>query len=280
MLNDIGSPQVINCVFILNSASVGGAGIADYGNSAPYVVNSRFLFNSTAGGGGGILDYNSSANIVNCLFNNNVASDQGGGINEENSTSTIVNCTFSANSGVYGGAVAYVLGSGSLFNSILWGDSSAHGELYVSSATPVVTYCDIQGGYSGGSNILTSDPLFIPGNNLYELQPGSQAVNYGNYTAAAFVDAVVGVNTDLAGAPRTHSGQIDLGATETQVYYVDATATGTGDGSSWANAITSLTVALNTVQTIENNANIIGGGLPIPVHMYVAKGVYYPNPLT
>src|ERR1019366_4466048 len=87
-------------------------------------------------------------------------------------------------------------------------------------------------------------------------------------------DAIVGVNTDLAGAPRTHSGQIDLGATETQIYYVDQAASGTGDGSSWANAFTSLATAVNTVQTIENNAYSVGAGLPIPVHMYVAQGVY------
>ena len=56
-------------------------------------------------------------------------------------------------------------------NTILWGDSATDGpEIYIQgSASPTVSYCNIEGGWEGVGNI-DIDPLFRdPGNDDYHL---------------------------------------------------------------------------------------------------------------
>jgi hypothetical protein len=81
--------------------------------------------------------------------------------------------------------------SPNLTNCILWGDAPQ--EAYVSTGTPVVTYCDIQGGYTGVGDI-NLDPLFVdpdgPDNdpatwedNDYRLAAGSPCIDAGMNSA-------------------------------------------------------------------------------------------------
>ena len=101
MLNDVGSPTVVNCRFINNRAAT-GAGMANLNGSRPIVNDSAFTSNETVsvfgegigGPGGGV--YNSEGSDAlfrNCLFLQNSASD-GGGIYNEFSSPTVENCSF------------------------------------------------------------------------------------------------------------------------------------------------------------------------------------------
>ncbi|MBM3239033.1 T9SS type A sorting domain-containing protein [Candidatus Poribacteria bacterium] len=63
-------------------------------------------------------------------------------------------------------------------NCILWEDSGV--EIYNYESTPTVTYCDVQGGYTGTGNI-NADPLFVdPSSGDYHLQPGSPCIDAGD----------------------------------------------------------------------------------------------------
>jgi hypothetical protein len=106
-----------------------------------------------------------------------------------------------------------------LTNVIMWGNTaSSSAEISHSGGTLTVTYSNIQGGYSGTTNI-NADPLFVdadgPDNivgtlddNL-RLQSDSPSINAGNNAAVP-----TGVTTDLEGKPRIQNGTVDMGAYE------------------------------------------------------------------
>ena len=109
-------------------------------------------------------------------------------------------------------------------NCILWGDTPD--EIYNYSASPVVTYSDIQGGWGGAGNI-DAAPCFVDANNPdpnvwnLRLSYDSNCIDAGNNKAVPSA-----VTTDLDGNPRfvddpetddTGSGTppiVDMGAYE------------------------------------------------------------------
>ena len=132
------NPTINSCVIAGNAAVYEGGGIHLYFNSYPTIANCLIVGNSSSGGGG-IYCYRSEPSITNCTIVDNFASSVGGGIyyDSVNSSPTVTNC-------------------------ILWGDSPQ--ETFVLSGTPILSYCDIQGGWFGtGWNILDEDPLFVSG---------------------------------------------------------------------------------------------------------------------
>jgi len=97
----------------------------------------------------GIVSYQSSPLIKRSLFVKNSYA-----VLSESSQEVITNCTFSMND--Y--AILSLNSSLSISNCILWGDE---GEIRTGTPPyPNVTYCDIQGGYSGEGNI-DEDPQFV-----------------------------------------------------------------------------------------------------------------------
>ena len=96
---------------------------------------------------------------------------------------------------------------------------------------------------------------------LPDLSAGSPAINAGNNA-----DVPSGVTTDLAGNPRIIDGVVDMGAYESPAIpaiFVDASATGNDDGSTWADAYTTLTEALANDSSLER--------------IDIAAGTYYPT---
>jgi hypothetical protein len=156
------SPTVTDCTFSANLA-VGGAGMSNWDSSSPVVTSCVFSANSATGNGGGMHNRNnSSPTVTNCTFSTNSTTNNGGGMhNRNNSSPAVTNCTFSGNSAVTeGGGMRNVVScSPAVTNCVFWGDTpdEIHDD---DSSVPVVTYCDVQGGYPGTGNI-NADPLFV-----------------------------------------------------------------------------------------------------------------------
>jgi hypothetical protein len=195
-----------------------GGGMCNIGSSP---VLSNCVFEGNWGYvAGGMLNWSANPVIDNCIFINNAA-DSGGAIyNYENANPWIISCTISDNSaGGGGGIINDTSGNPVITNTILWGNNSSDGLQIVNySSSPVVTYCDVEGGYAGSGNI-NLPPLFIDaGNGDLRLQTGSPCIDTGSNAAVGPASAM-----DLAGEPRIIDGNcdansiVDIGAYE---YYM------------------------------------------------------------
>ena len=98
-------------------------------------------------------------------------------------------------------------------NTILWGNTATTGaQIYNVSSTPSIIYSVVQGGYAGGTVIITADPkLGSLGNyggftQTIPLLAGSSAIDTGN-------DAVCPA-TDQRGVTRPQGRHCDIGAFE------------------------------------------------------------------
>jgi parallel beta-helix repeat protein len=185
MYNAQSSPMVSSCTFSNNSASNGGGGMYNYDNSSPTITNCIFSNNSATWGGGIQNRIDSSPTVTNCVFYNNTATGWGGGMNNDESSPTITNCTFSNNSATIGGnGMSNGESSPTVTNCIFW-DS---GDEIAGDILTTVTYCDIQGGYSGEGNI-NANPMFIdPAVNDYHLKASSPCIDTGTNMGAPTED--------------------------------------------------------------------------------------------
>jgi predicted outer membrane repeat protein len=206
-------PEVKNCTFSKNTASDRGGGIQTK-NSA--VVSACTFTENSAVDGGGMFCTGFAPKVTNCTFSGNTASGQGGGINNYwLASTTIMNCTFSGNGANQGGNMANLDSSPAVTNSIFW--SSAVGEEIFNDATsnPVLSHCVVQGGYPGGTEIITGDPKIGPladngGLTLtHALLSGSSALDRGTSAGAP--------STDQRGVSRPQGSGYDIGAFELAV---------------------------------------------------------------
>ncbi len=181
-------------------------GVYNTNSSSPTITNNTITGNTTYGIRNTI---SSSPTISN---NIHTASTTAGIRNYFFSSPTITNNPITGNT-TYG--IRNYSSSPTVTNSILWDNGQ---EIYNSNSTPVVTYSDIEGGYTGTGNIDT-DPQFVnPGAGDYHLQSGSPAIDAGDNTA------VPGwLTTDFEGDPRIWGAAVDMGADEYYVSMVTAT---------------------------------------------------------
>jgi predicted outer membrane repeat protein len=217
-VNDPSDPTVTGCTFSENTAD-DGAGMANLGDSQPTLADCRFLENHALGGGGGLAHSGGGMTITDCVFRGNTAADDGGAIWSSRGYSPITNCTFIGNSADATGGVYSCCGSWPVItNCLFWDNAPAQvfGDMDV-------TYCTVQGGYPGATNI-DADPLLVdPGQGNFRPGIGSPAVDAGHNWAIAGLTA-----TDLNGDPRFAAGAagsatgcgapvvVDMGACEFQ----------------------------------------------------------------
>jgi len=229
--NNSSNPILTNVTFSGNStAGCCGGGMTNFSNSNSRLINVIFRGNSAANYGGGLINSASTATLINVLFSGNKAtnvSGYGGGLsNNDSSHSTLINVTFSGNqAGSSGGGLYNVNGGVStLVNSIIWGNAAITGsQIYNSdSSASLITYSDVQGGYTGTGN-LNVDPNFVApiaataspttiGN--YRLQAASYAIDAGNNLS-------VTVSTDLDNHPRIMGDAVDMGAYEAAARWIN-----------------------------------------------------------
>ncbi|MDH4238563.1 MAG: hypothetical protein OEW48_03265 [Phycisphaerae bacterium] len=160
MYNYSGSPTLINCTFIGNSAVRDGGGMFNGGQSNPTLTGCIFRGNSSIYEGGAISNRTSSPTITNCSFIDN-SSNHGGGISSWPGSPVVSDSTFSSNSAELGGAVFNYDSISTLTNCIFsynYAEEVGGAICNLSTAVPLVQ--DNSGSLGGGTNIAKSIPLF------------------------------------------------------------------------------------------------------------------------
>lgn len=265
--HDNSSPVITHCIFIKNSATLGGA-VYNKNLSSPNITFSRFSGNRAAYSGGAINNRtNASPAITNCVFIGNSANFGGAIDNSEQSSPIITNCSFSGNvNDQADGAAIYNTQQSSplLINCIIWGNTAAIVNKF--GASPVVNFSIVEGGHGGTGNI-NIDPQFVLQPPIVQGTSGDLRLQTCSPAQDAGNDAANSTITDMAGNARKF-GAIDMGAYELQAAksttrYLDVNATGSGDGSSWANAFTNLGTALAQLKDCYTTDTLL-----------IAKGTY------
>lgn len=296
-------PTFVNCQFYDNYALSGGAVYNDAsfgGDASASFVNCRFQGNSGGYYGGAV--YNYAANngyiqtaLYNCLLTGNYAGFEGSAIMNYGSGgdvgSKLVGCTVAGNfnySTVASAIETSASGGANLSvfrNSIIWGNQAWAGmpaAIFDATGSSLVENCIVEGGFSGGTNVSSADPKFLARINPlsagvilvpntegdYRLAPNSPAINAGDSTLM-----LSGLNVDFAGNDRVSGSNVDLGCYETTswlpntatIIYVNHTATGANNGSSWTDAFTDLRSALTYARAAAYNSQV-----------WVAGGTYRP----
>ncbi|MBN1815719.1 MAG: right-handed parallel beta-helix repeat-containing protein [Sedimentisphaerales bacterium] len=179
------------------------------------IVDCIIRDNVNEAGCGGIYCLGGSPSIINCTVQGNLGY-QGAGIACFYSPATINNCTIVDNgtiqppggTGGKGSGLYCLYSAATVSNSILWNNSPV--QIHAIGGTgslPILSYCDVQGGYAGTGNV-NLDPEFVEsGEGEYRLKETSPCLNRGN-------NSVHTLPADQDGKPRIQYGQIDVGAYE------------------------------------------------------------------
>ncbi len=148
------TPSIMRNIIIDNIADQSGGGISCWSNANALIVGNLIKGNSAVQFGGGIM-CSSNSNpliLINTVVGNSANSD-GGGLSAWSSNPTVA-------------------------NTIFW-DNNVGGVNNEISGTAIVTYCDIEGSWSGEGNI-DCDPQFCdPSAGNYHLDPASCCAGSG-----------------------------------------------------------------------------------------------------
>ncbi|MHC4703668.1 MAG: right-handed parallel beta-helix repeat-containing protein, partial [Planctomycetota bacterium] len=168
LVNEYGSPQIIDCTFIANSARFHGGAIYNY-HSSPTLLNCAFIGNS--GRGGGVYSYQSHPILVNCAFTAN----SGEGMRNVRSNPILTDCTFTENVDI---AMSCDDSDPNLIGCVFIRNSGGRhgGAMYCRSSNPILTECtfiensaDYSGGavYFSGGNPVLNNCTFIDNSAAY-----------------------------------------------------------------------------------------------------------------
>ncbi len=289
--------RLVDCTFIVNSADSGGAVAASQGTVN--TANCRFLQNDASVQGSALWAINSATGgITNVEFSGNtsaaatVSAELGGVL-------FLRGCTIADNQGA--AAATTSPAAVALLNCIV--DTGTQIPLVAGAGSTISASFTCFHGPStpSGSGNIFVDPLFrnplgpdgVAGteDDNHRLLGNSPCLdransnNVGLDTLDLDGDGITSENVpfDLDGNPRRTDDQLaadlgggaaphpDMGAYELDrgaIWFVDASASGTNDGFSWANAFTSLQSALTA------QADVKFGG---PAEIWVADGTYVPS---
>lgn len=289
-------PTFINTTISNNVASGRGGGVSI--DSWTYAIFIDCIFDSnecTNGKGGAIYnDFSGNPYLENCLFVNNY-SQSGGAIGNDGASNPVIsNTTFYNNTASEEGAVLYQ-GSGPfndpiVMDSVLWGNYCDQGQVSVynwNECNPLIEYSIVQDGYDG-QGVVDVDPLFVDADNMdFNYEEDSPALSAASDGGAIGFDADLIDNrteedyqelTQYLQSITNESVIIEMDFTNpidssqasdiSSLVYVDADASGSSDGSSFANAFTSLQDAIDYAgAAYELNET--------DVEVWVAEGTYY-----
>lgn len=205
---NIQNQTVANCLFSGNYGFNGG-GIC-CGGSSLNLINLAFVSNQSPHVGGGVCSQGSSLVITNVTFSGNLAGAGGGIFAGGSSRVRIANSTFSRNQALNGGAIGvFHDGLATMLNCVIW-DGQVFSE---PSAGVAISHSVVEGGFPGGTGIISEDPLLGPLGSyggfppVIPLLPGSPAIDTGTDDGAPA--------GDQRGVLRP-AGRVDMGAFESQ----------------------------------------------------------------
>ncbi len=225
------SDAVVDGFTITNGAN--DAGLIYINGASPTIQNCIIRSNDcTFMTGGGLYLASSNSHIINCIIANNYGSaaspsPKGGGLYVSGGSPTVTNCTIVNNRAHQGsGGGIYCTGSATVTvnNSILWGNISGWltgvpDQVYVSSGSVTLNYCDVGAGRTGSvteNDCIYLDPEFV--------DPGSTGTgNYGDYHLLGTSPCIDGgddsyvpadVVEDLDGRTRIMGAAVDIGVYE------------------------------------------------------------------
>jgi hypothetical protein len=215
------SSPIIRFNKIINNSAVNTSGVASAGGGGlrigdgyPRVLNNIILNNRGIYGAGIVLNYTGCI-VKNNIICGNTGSQQyysGAGIwansNRSGTSKIIENNTIINNSGSTGTGGVLAYGSTlTLRNNILWGNAPSQLQA-VGGGTINISYCDVQGGYTGTGNI-SSYPIFADTN--YILANNSPCIDAGDSTSI-YNDPVDSAHTGFAKFPSKGTLRNDIGA--------------------------------------------------------------------
>lgn len=212
---DFSSPTITGSIISGNRAPDNGGAIYCYWSDA-IIRNNLIIGNGTInqyGKGGAIYCYDLRPKLLNNIIVGNKTRFRGGAVYFKSCSpgAVIINNTISKNSAdTEGGGIYFTSCSPTISNSIIWENSAPAGpEIHLRSSNPVVTYCDVQGGWTGTGNI-DADPLFVdPEHDDFHLTYNSPCMNAGdnNEVPSALL-------RDFEGDRRITDITVDMGADE------------------------------------------------------------------
>ena len=212
-----------NCIISNNTSSSGGGSfggeilnseiIGNHANNSGggtwvcAIINCSIIGNSASDGGG--VCYGA---ITNCLIEANTATDEGGGVYFEDGD-LLINCTVVGNNADQPGGGIVCKDGGTIINSIIYNNQALNGEQNwkVYSSNVFFGFCCTTptNNLPGGTQCVPDDPMFANPGSDYTLQDGSPCIDVGYK-----MDWMDPPATDLAGNPRLHDGQVDMGCYE------------------------------------------------------------------
>lgn len=213
--NGRGSPTLVECTFIANSASSGGAMYDSGGplaSSNPTVISCNFIGNRATPGsgtgyaaGGAVSAVDSGAVFKDCRFTRNHARTMGGAIRVEAGAPRFIDCDFYENSAVAGGAVSVFISRPQFTNCTLSGNTAFRGGgVFARLSDPILFNCLLSGNTAWFGGGLYNSAAFsmltnctITG-NIGE-RSGGGVYNVGA-SAPTLANCIVWHNTDSDGA--------------------------------------------------------------------------------
>jgi len=244
------SPTFVDVQFIANETSDKGGAMYNDAGCSPDIYNALFLYNQSERGSALIGDGSSSPITAYLTFYGNTADDIGAALYQG---------TYSAEDGFYNEMqLSYGMSLGNSSGSSSSSIANWHDDNVLVDATTVLEYID--GEYLGSDNTydeyLTITDL---GNDVYTV------VNSDSYADIGWSESRDSSDweSELTNLTQEHSelytelpydtACIDnTSSDDSDNWYVDANASGNSDGSSWADAFTKLSDAMDTADCYDN----------------------------
>lgn len=226
------------------------------------ITNNGSNNNTAVSDGAGV--YVDKAVVYNCLIANNAA--RYGAVSVDYKGSYFYNCNIVNNLST-NGADVQVEENAYFYNCIIWGNRNAGSKI---NGNAMLYNCAVEGGYNGSGNVSLSsanndgglfNPRFVhPSSGVgvgyydgdWHLMDSSSCINRGRS-----LNAHTQYPTDLGGSSRVQQGLVDIGCYESPyqeaprqhhpdgIMYVKEG--GTGNGTSWNNAMGSIADALQLI---------------------------------